>query len=482
MRQWPRGLQVVLSATGLLFASVSSAVFAQSQSKLNVLFIAVDDLNNSLSCYGHPVVKSPNIDRLARGGMRFDRAYCQYPLCNPTRASLMTGMRPDATGVYDNSTHFRKNLPDAVTLPQLFKNNGYFVARVGKIYHYGVPNEIGTSGLDDPPSWQEVVNPRGRDKDDEDTIINYTPQIGLGAALCWRMDDGTDDEQTDGKGAAAAIRLMEIHRAEPFFIAAGFYRPHVPCIAPKPYFDGYLLERILLPKYPDDDLDDVPPIALLVRTPNYGLPSEELRLFTRSYFSAVSFVDQLVGRLLDTLDRLKLADRTIVVLFGDHGWLLGQHGQWQKRSLFEESARVPMIISAPGARGRGKACPRTVEMVDIYPTLADLCGLKAPSSLQGRSLKPLLDDPTAAWDWPAYTQASRSVDKNRVFGRSVRTERWRYTEWDEGRQGSELYDHENDPQEFLNLAADAKHADKVEELKALLRRSYRPASRPASAP
>ncbi|HSW47435.1 MAG TPA: sulfatase [Phycisphaerae bacterium] len=458
-------------------ASVSAA--DRPQGRMNVLFIALDDLNNSLGCYGHPLVKSPNIDRLARGGVRFDRAYCQSPLCNPTRASLMTGLRPDTIRVYDNSVHFREAVPDVVTLPQLFKRNGYFAARVGKIYHYGVPSEIGTSGLDDPPSWHEVINPRGRDKDDEDTIINYTPQNKLGAALSWRVDEGTDDEQTDGKVAAEVIRLLEKHKDQPFFIAAGFYRPHVPCIAPKPHFDGYPLDSILLPKFPDDDLDDVPPIAPWVKKPNYGLGSQELRLFTRSYFATVTFVDALVGRLLDTLDRLKLADRTVVVLFGDHGWLLGQHGQWQKQSLFEESARVPMIILAPGARGNGRPCGRTVEMVDIYPTLAELCGLDAPKTLEGTSLKPLLEDPTAAWDKPAYTQVTRSANKKRVFGRSIRTERWRYTEWDEGRQGAELYDHDQDPNEFNNLARKPEHAAIVKELRRSLHRVGEAAAQPS---
>lgn len=466
-RRIVRGLAVLLSVVNLLHASESATP------RMNVLFIAVDDLNNSLGCYGHPLVKSPHIDRLARSGMRFDRAYCQYPLCNPTRASLMTGMRPDTTQVHDNARHFRKSLPDVVTLSQLFRTNGYFTARVGKIYHYSVPSEIGKNGLDDPPSWQEVYNPRGRDTDNEDTILNYTPARKLGAALSWRMDEGTEDEQTDGKVTTEVVRLLEKHKDRPFFIAAGFYRPHVPCIATKPYFDNYPLERILLPKDPDDDLEDIPPIAFWVKPPNYGVAPENLRLFTRAYFSAVSLVDTLVGRLLDALDRLKLADRTVIVLFGDHGWMLGQHGQWQKQSLFEESARVPMIILVPGARGNGKSCARTVELLNIYPTIADACGLKAPGNLEGRSLWPLLNDPTTKWDHPAYTQVKRGRD---TFGRSVRTERWRYTEWEDGRAGAELYDHDTDPNEWRNLARDPAHAHTVEEMKRLLRAIRAPVS------
>jgi iduronate 2-sulfatase len=470
---------VVLVAGCALVAGVS-ATMAQGSQKYNVLFIAADDLNTSLGCYGWPVVKTPNIDRLAQSGVRFEHAYCQYPLCNPSRASLMTGLRPDTVKVHDNGTHFRNVIPDVVTLPQLFKNNGYFSARVGKIYHYGVPFQIGTSGLDDPPSWDKFVNPRGRDKDEEDKLVRYTPQIQLGAALSWLAADGSDDEQTDGKVAAEAIRLIEENKDRPFFIAAGFYRPHVPNIAPKKYFDLHPLDMIKLPYEPANHLANVPPLALTVRPPNYDLESEKLRLFIRAYLSTVSFMDAQVGRLLETLDRLKLRDKTIIVFFGDNGWLLGQHGQWQKQSLFEESARVPLIISAPPAKGNGKAAARCVELLDMYPTLADLCGLPAPSRLEGASLRPLMNDPAAAWDRPAITQVRRQRGDKGVMGYHLATDRWRYTEWDDGRQGVQLYDHENDPNEYRNLADDPAQGRTIADLKALLGR-YRPTSRPTKA-
>ena len=374
-------LVVVFVLLGALFATPSAA----AEKRLNVLFITVDDLNDALGCYGHPLVKSPNIDRLAAEGVRFEHAYCQFPLCSPSRVSLLTGLRPGTTRIFDLRADFRDHLPDVVTLPQAFKRQGYFVARVGKLFHYGVPGQIGTNGLDDPRSWDEVVNPRGRDKDEEDRVINYTPKRGLGSAMSFYKAEGTDEEQTDGRGATAAIELMEKHQDQPFFLGVGFYRPHTPYVAPKRYFELYPLDKIKLPYNPPDDQDDIPEPAEQIRPLNYGLSEQQLRECTQAYFAAITFMDAQVGRLLDALDRLKLADKTIVVLWGDHGYLLGEHGQWMKQSLFEESARVPLIIYAPGAKGNGHASPRIVETIDIYPTLAALCGVEAPGTWRARA-------------------------------------------------------------------------------------------------
>ncbi len=460
-----RCIWLALFLASAVFASALSAAPAE---KLNVLFIAVDDLNTSLGCYGHPLVKSPNIDRLAARGVRFDRAYCQFPLCSPSRVSLLTGQRPDTTRVFDLQTDFRTILPDAITMPQAFQRAGYFVARVGKIFHYGVPGQIGTSGLDDPRSWQQVVNPRGRDKDEENKVVNYTPGRGLGSAMSFYAADGADEEQTDGKSATEAIRLLESRGKQPFFLGVGFYRPHTPYVAPKRYFDMYPLDAIKLPANPSDDHDDIPEPAINIRPNNYGLSDEQCRECTRAYFASISFMDAQVGRLLDALDRLKLADNTIVVLWGDHGYLLGEHGQWMKQSLFEESARVPLIIAAPRAKGDGQACRRIVETIDIYPTLADLAGAPRPENLAGVSLRPLLENPAAKWDRPAFTQ----VQRKGFPGRSVRTERWRYTEWDHGRKGVELYDHDTDPREFKNLAKDPAYADTVAQLREMIRKTF----------
>ena len=440
----------------------------QSLRKTNVLFIAVDDLNNDLGGYGHPLVKSPNIDRLALRGVKFDRAYCQFPLCSPSRTSLMTGLRPDTTRVYDLRKHFRTTLPDIVTLPQLFQRHGYFAARVGKIYHFGNPGDIGTDGLDDPPSWNAVVNPRGIDKDEEKVLTNHTPKRGLGSSLSLYASPAPDEQHTDGKVATETIKLLEQNRDKAFFIAAGFYRPHCPYIAPKKYFDLYPLDKIVAPKFSASETINIPSAALWMTPPHFGVSQQAQRESIQAYYASISFLDAQVGKLLDALDRLKLSDNTIIVFWSDHGYLLGEHGQWMKQTLFEGSARAPLIVAGAGVSAKGKASGRTVEALDLYPTLADLCGLSAPDGLAGRSLRPLLGNPRARWTKPAYTQVQRGGGAHPYMGYSVRTERYRYTEWDEGRRGVELYDYDADAQEHRNLVDDPKYKQQIAKMKALL--------------
>jgi uncharacterized sulfatase len=454
----------------LLMSPATNKEIAQGKQKkkYNILFIASDDLNNDMECYGFPFVKTPNLNRLAGRATRFDRAYNQYPLCNPSRASLLTGYRPDKTGVYNLTQKFRNNLPGAITLPQLFMNNGYFTARVGKIFHYGVPNDIGKNGLDDSVSWNERINPIGRDKAEENKLTVLTPGRGIGASLTYLIADGEDEEQTDGIGATEAIRIMEQKKEQPFFLAVGFYRPHCPYVAPKKYFDLYPIEKISLPKQSSTDWNDKPEAAKWLNPLNYGLDESKLREALRAYYASISFMDAQVGKLLDALDRLKLTDHTIIVFWSDHGYNVGQHGQWMKQSLFEHSARNPLIIAMPGMTS-GKVSNRTVELLDIYPTLADLCGLKPPADLQGTTLVPLLKKPDAGWNKAAYTQVTRVVNNQMIMGRSVRTERWRYTEWDGGKQGVELYDYNNDPDEFINLAKDTKYSSEIKKLSSLLK-------------
>jgi uncharacterized sulfatase len=417
-------------------------------------------------------VKSPHIDSLARRSVRFDRAYTQYPLCNPSRSSLLTGLRPSATRIVDQITHFRTTLPNAVTLPQMFKQQGYFTARVGKVFHAAVPNEVGADGFDDPAAWHQAINPRGRDKDEEAKITYLSPQPRPGSALCYLEAEGTDEEQTDGKVALEAIRLLEASRDKPFFLAVGFYRPHMPWIAPKRYFDLYRNARVDVPIEPAGDRDDIPPAALSMRpvpdAPNFGLSEAAVRQSVLAYYASISFMDAQVGKVLEALDRLGLASTTIVVFLGDHGFHLGEHGLWAKRTLFEESARAPLMIAMPATRPG--VTSRIVEFVDVYPTLADLAGLTPPANLAGKSLRPLMQNPTRAWTEVAFTEAPRL----QFPGHSVRTARWRYTEWDYGKQGAELYDHDRDPHEFRNLAKDPKYVREIADLRARLRAHWPP--------
>jgi uncharacterized sulfatase len=424
--------------------------------KRNVLFIASDDLNTCLSCYGRPIVRTPNIDRVARMGVRFERSYCQYPLCSPSRTSLMTGLAPDTTRVWDLQTHFRKGaLPDVVTLPQAFIKDGYFAARAGKIYHYGVPGDIGTPGLDDPASWLETVNPAGVDHTKEEKLLtNYTPDRGLGSAISYYASSSKDELHTDWMVAEAVIGMMEKRRREPWFLGAGFYRPHVPWVAPAKYFDLYPMDRIQAPPFDESELKIAPEWAYFTKPANWGMTVQQRREAIRAYYASISFMDAQVGRLLDTLDRLRLTQNTTVVFWGDNGYHLGEHGQWMKQTVFEPASRIPLLMGGAGVQARGKACGRTVELLDLYPTLMEVCGLKdAPPGLHGKSLAPLLRNPNAAWDKPAVSQVLRTPQKP-VMGYSLRTERYRYSMWNGGNLGEELYDYREDAREMRNLASD----------------------------
>ncbi len=463
----------------------------------NVLLLVADDCRAAMGTYGGPAL-TPNIDALARTGVRFDRAYCQYALCNPSRTSFLTGLRPDTTGVYDNAKEFRKVIPDLVTLPQLFRNHGYAVTRIGKLYHYGVPKEIGTDGLDDPQSWEKVWNPRGRDCDDEDKIFSIGVGAGTsadkakgkagqvlvgtgnyGGTLSWLAADGTDAEQTDGKIAAQAITFLREKRTKPFFLAVGFFRPHTPYVAPKAYFQNYPKDKVALVPDPAADRATKPPVALSnTAVANYGMSEDTQRTAMQAYLASTSFMDAQFGLVLAELKAQGLDRNTLVVFISDHGYNLGEHGLWQKRSLYEDSARVPFIIRDPGSKANGQSTRRVAELVDLYPTVADLCGLPPDKRIQGKSLRPLLEDPNRPWAHAAYTQVDfgainaggkkKDATPERKVGRSVRTERYRYTEWNGGRLGTELYDHEKDPGELTNVATQPAYAAAVAELKALL--------------
>jgi iduronate 2-sulfatase len=469
MASMKRPLALIACAMVVCLAGATAPVRTQQPAaRPNVLFIMADDLNDDFATFGHPLVKTPNLDRLAKRGVRFDRAYTQFPLCNPSRASLMTGLRPDTIRVYNLTTQFRTALPDVVTMPQMFKRSGYAVARVGKIYHYGNPGDIGTNGLDDPASWDTVVNPRGIDKDEEAVLTNLTPNRGLGSSLSFYASPAPDEQHTDGKVASETIALMEKHRDRPFFIGAGFYRPHCPFIAPRKYFDMYPLDKIPAPPFGREALTGAPAPAFFTNPANWDVSADGQRESIRAYYASITFLDAQVGRLLDALDRLGLTERTIIVFISDHGYHLGEGGQWMKQTLFERSARAPLIVAGPAVTAKGRASTRTVEFLDMYPTLAELAGVPAPGGLEGRSLVPLLKDPDADWAHPALTQVQRGAAPNLFMGYSVRTDRWRYTEWDDGKRGVELYDETGDSRELKNLTASPEHKKTVDEMQRLL--------------
>jgi iduronate 2-sulfatase len=447
--------------------------FAAEQ-KPNVLFLICDDLNCDLGCYGHPMVESPHIDALAKRGVRFERAYCQYPLCGPSRASFMTGLYPDQTLIRRNAILLRDRLPEVQSMSQMFRRAGYTATRVGKIYHYNVPADIGNDGHDDPESWNRKFNPIGRDKTDESKVFSLRPGK-YGGTLSWLAADGTDDEQTDAIGAEHAIELLSEHAKEksPFFMAVGMYRPHTPYVAPKSYFDRYPLKKIVVPKVPEGYFDTIPAPAVKALTrkkDQLNLADDLARQAIQAYYASITFADAQVGRIVKAVDRLGLADNTVIVFTSDHGYHMGEHGHWQKTTLFENAARVPLIIAAPDMKSAGMSTDCPAEMIDFYPTLADLCGLEAPDNLSGVSLKAALSDPSARPRKDALTQYD--------VGYSLRTSQYRYTEWGEnGSQGAELYDHRTDAAELVNLFNGTESEAVVERLSKQLRQRIAEAQR-----
>ena len=463
----------VISFAAALLLVMATNGFAAEKSQPNVLFIISDDLNNSVGCYGHPLVKTPNIDRLAERGVRFERAYCQFPLCGPSRNSMLTGLYPNSTGILANSQIFRQTIPSHLSLPQAFRLQGYFAGRIGKLYHYNVPKSVGTNGHDDPGSWELELNPAGCDRLLEEPDIFSLRPGNFGGTLSWYASPRGDLLHTDGMLATDAEWVLERcarDKDRPFFLAVGFYRPHTPYVAPKPYFKGYPKEQMPLVQGVEEDQKDLPAPALGSHKKEHELLTDDLRQQAiQAYFASITFMDAQVGRALDALDRLGLADNTIVVFTSDHGYHLGEHGLWQKMSLFEESARVPLIIAAPGMDSKGGIAQTPVGLIDLYPTLAELCDVETPDNLQGQSLVPILKDPSQPGRGWALTQVTRRAKTGRFHGFTLRTPRWRYTEWDQGRHGSELYDHERDPLEQTNLATDPAQADRVKGLSAQLR-------------
>lgn len=459
-------LQAAAAAPSHFLAGTRPAA-APARPRKNVIFMVADDLNNALGCYGHPIVKTPHLDRLAARGVLFERAYCQFPLCAPSRASFLSGRRPETTGVLSLDTPTRQHLRDVLMLPEFFRKQGYFSAQCGKIFHTGPEHE-------DPRSWDYMLPESGKNPPPSEILKQHKAGEPRNHSMAWMQLRTPDAGTPDGVVAQKASELIRQCAAQkrPFFLGVGFRRPHSPYAAPKKYFDLYDPDQIPLPRRGNPSA--IPAAAWYELAGQPALSEREQREYIAAYYACISFMDAQAGRLLATLDELNLWDQTVVVFLSDNGYHTGEHGMWHKMTLFEESVRVPLIFAAPGARGSGRRCAGLVELVDLYPTLVDCCELKPPPGLEGTSLRPWLEGPTRAGKPAAYAMVGRNDDRNEshhkptYYGRSVRTERWRYIEWDEGRRGRELYDLRMDAGETNNLAGEASYQGTMRQLSALL--------------
>ena len=438
--------------TASIAAAASPLILCRSP-RPNVLFIAIDDLNDWVGCLGgHPDVKTPHLDRLAAGGVLFSNAHCPAPLCNPSRAALMTGVRTATSGVYENEQDWRENrrLREAVTMPQYFSSHGYTTLTSGKIFHNRFPH---------PASWDEcwpsANNPVPRGPKLPDKPFNGIPNT---AQFDWGPLDVPPEEMGDWRVADWTIQQLQKKHDKPFFLACGFTKPHLPWYVPRRFFDLYPVDRVTLPTVKEDDLDDIPPIGRAIAKQNADhenvLRYGQWRKAVQGYLAAISFVDECVGRVLDGFEKSEYRNNTILVLWSDHGWHLGEKLHWRKFSLWEEATRNILVFRAPGMLPEGKTCTKPVNLQDMYPTLVGLCGLPT-RQLEAYDLAPLLRKPDAEWTRPTLTTYRRG-------NHSVRSEDWRYIRYSDGTE--ELYDHRSDPMEWTNLAAKVEFRSKCDEL------------------
>lgn len=467
----------------LLLTAAAVPVRAAGAAPLNVLFIAVDDLRPDIRAYGHRLARTPHLDRLAARGVIFERAYCQFALCNPSRASLLSGRRPETLRVFTLANFVRDRNPDVVTLPELFRRSGYETRSYGKIFHAGNGNH------DDPlswsiPPWHNASSDPGAPPKKKRPAADQDPDsVDHANDLPAEAPDVADEALIDGQIATRAVRALGELKGRPFFLAVGFHRPHLPFVAPKRYWDLYDAAQVPLapnPRPPEGAPDfatnDASELRRYQGIPKQGPPVDDARAreLIHGYLACVSYVDAQIGRVLAELERLGLQERTIVMLWGDHGYQLGEHGTWNKRTNWEIATRVPLMVAAPGAKARGAKSRALVELVDLYPTLAGLCGLPLPEKLEGTSFAPLLDDPLLPWKRAAfsfYTKKVPGLGDTAVHGRAMRTDTHRLVEWTGARLAApvyELYDHRSDPQENVNLAARPESRELLERLKAQL--------------
>lgn len=481
MKNSTRKAVSVISILMILIAPIYSGNISgqnkPQKTKFNVLFIISDDLRPELGAYGTPQIQTPNIDKLAKRGTRFDNAYAQYPVCNPSRTSFLTGKYPTQTGIMNNNDYFRRKFPDMVTLPQYFKNNGYATLRSGKIFHGGIDDQVSWTEGGEPtdPNITERGNPNFRPQatpqpDNTDRTETQGANIRTSNSDRIIVLEGDGENHGDYRAATRAINYIEKYKNQPFFLALGLVKPHSPPTAPKKFFDLYDVNKIPLPidfGTTPKALAGAPEISISPRNSDLFIGRESTpelsREMKRAYWASTSFMDAQVGRVMDALEKNGLKDNTIIVFFGDHGYHLGEKGKWSKAySMYELGLRVPLIIAVPN--GKNQSTQRVVELIDLYPTLADLCGLPLPKNIEGESLKKIVKNPKAKTDNIAYSV----TDYRGVIAKSVRTDKWHYVEWDEGKQGIMLYEHPKDNLELKNLANDAKYAKVVAEMKALL--------------
>lgn len=466
--------------------ALSGSLAGGAAGRKNVLFIAVDDLRPQLGCYGHKRIKSPNIDGLAARGLRFDRAYCQQAVCAPTRASLLTGTRPDTTRVYDLQTPLNTVRPDLVSIPHHFKRNGYETVSLGKIYHHAnedpqawsvAPWQPMAGGARGWRGYRDPLSAVAVKQNDAALRARGAAAAQFGRGPAYEGPDVADNAYQDGMTADKTIEELRRLKERPFFLAAGFLKPHLPFNAPKRYWDLYSPEDIELPvrnEWPEGmpklASSDWGELRAYTGIPQKGpVDDTTMRMLIHGYYACVSYMDAQVGRVLDELERLGLRESTVVVLWGDHGWKLGDYGAWCKHTNFESDTHVPIILAVPGQKSAGQATSALVEHVDIYPTLAEACGLDVPAQCEGKSMMPLVEDPARAWKVAAFSQYPRGKD---VMGYTMRTRRWRYTEWITRSTGDvaarELYDHERGDVASANLAELPEQAGVVGELSRML--------------
>lgn len=450
------------------------AVACPGADRPNVLFLIVDDLTTTLGCYGDKVARTPNMDALAARGVRFQQAYTQFALCNPSRCSFLTGCYPERTKVYDLSTSLRVALPDVVTLPQAFKNAGYMSGRIGKVFHVPDPKTKLDTELPAPLNLDTVILREAKLAQESEGDLSDPVRTKGRKDVSYNKPYGPsahpDQDFTDFAIADRTMRTLEAWQGKPFFLAVGFIRPHTPFVAPKAFFTAIDRSQIVLPPFFQEGGEDLKLMPAAALRPNNNLfalkqaDKKEAVDARLAYEASASWTDSQIGRVLAKLKELKLEESTIVVLTGDHGYQLGEHGLWAKQTLFEGSCHVPLIVAAPGVKPG--VCKGLVEQVDIYPTLTGLAGLPTPASVQGKSLQPLLADPSGKGKTVVFSTMISTHTK--LMGHSVSTDRFRYVEWDEGRGGRQLYDHQTDPDELRNLADQPNQADRLKRMQTRL--------------